>query len=371
MPRAKYCGYLILKRSMSWAGEIPGGHRYQVVRGQIFGVHNEHEYNWLLRTNYFRDPHKQFRVWPADHLKKLRDGTEVVIVRDIGMGDLIIISAAVEALTKKYPKLRFSWATNSNHRALFDNVPWLSTTYQISSMRGAFDVIDLRAFAERHHAKYQVDRIDLYFDYLLGKRPKEYRYSVPALTDAEREWARETLAAVPAPRILVTARSSTTHLRSFPEEQVKELSHRLVEENMSTVLTYNTFIQDWPASLNLTGQLDMRRLAAISAECDCVISPDTGMVHLAEAVETPHVDLYSSWPPRLRLSHYRYAFPIWKSGRELGLAKCPCFDKRPKCTTLECMKAITSSEVIARVREALEMKGETIAREEEATWATP
>jgi exopolyphosphatase/pppGpp-phosphohydrolase len=35
------------------------------------------------------------------------------------------------------------------------------------------------------------------------------------------------------------------------------------------------------------------------------------------------------------------------------------------------MKAITSSEVIARVREALEMKGETIAREEEATWATP
>lgn len=369
MSKPEYCGYLILKRSVSWAGEIPGGHRYQVVRGQIFGCHNEHEYNWLLRTNYFRDPYKRFNVWPAEYLKKLRAGTEVLVVRDIGLGDLIIISQVVEALTREYPKLRFSLATNSNHRALFDNVSWLAAVYQISSLRGAFDTIELRGFAERHHAKYTTDRIDLYYDYLLGRRPKEYRYSVPVLTEAERKWARETLAEVPGPRILMTARSSTTHLRSFPEEQVREVLQRLVEENMSTVLTYNTFLDGWPASLNLTGQLDMRRLAAITAECDVVISPDTGMCHLAEAVETPHVDLYSSWPPRLRLSHYRYAFPIWKSGKDLGLARCPCYDKRPKCVTLECMKAISASEIVARVRQAHEQKINTNVCEEEMTWA--
>jgi len=363
----KYCGHLILKRSVSWQGTVPMSNTYHAVRGEIFGVKCEHDYNWLLRTGYFRAPYKDFRLWPSDHLKKLRPGTEVVIVRDIGLGDLVIISAAIKALDEAHPHLRFAWATNSYHRELFENVPWLTCTYQISSMRGTFDAIDLRGFAERHHAKYTTDRIDIYFDYLLGSRPKAYRFCVPVLTESERQWARQTLAEVPAPRVVIAAKSSTIHLRTFPEAQVIEVAHRLNEENMSAVLTYNDFL-DWPADLNLTGQLNIRQLCAIVAECDAVIAPDTGLCHLAEAVETPHVDLYSSWPPRLRLSHYRYAFPIWKAG-SLGLPKCPCFDKRPTCTTLECMRAISSSEIIARVRQAIAERVNINVREEEKTWA--
>jgi ADP-heptose:LPS heptosyltransferase len=57
-------------------------------------------------------------------------------------------------------------------------------------------------------------------------------------------------------------------------------------------------------AIRYCGVGDARELAAAMSAMDCIISPDTGLVHLAAAVGTPAVAISSGIPPELRWSAY-------------------------------------------------------------------
>lgn len=357
---AEPAGYLRLSRSISWQHQVPGGKFYTFLRGKIEPIPTEYEYDYLINQGWVEDPYKQFGEIGPEGIKRLRPGSELVIVRNIGLGDVILLAAVVREMPNLYPHVRFSFATSSRHRALFDGVSWVSQVYQISTMRGNFPaVIDLRGFAERHARKYDFERIDLYARYLLGYVPAKYQFDVPTVREDEREAARKMLTDVPRPWILFAIHSMTTHLRSLPADQTSTVTAKLMERGASVIYTHLHPV-DWPCSLNLTGMLDVRQLAALTDVADCVISPDTGLYHVAEAVGTPHVDLFSTWPPNRRVGHYKYAFPIWKGAE---VACCPCYDKRPQCTSLECFRAMSATEICDRVEEAIACKRNDIEPE--------
>ena len=350
---AEPAGYLKLTRSISWQHQVRGGHFYQFGRGEVKPIPSEYEYDYLVRQGWVCDPYKNFTEIAPEYLKHVRPGAEVLIIRNIGLGDVIMVAAVVRILTERYPHLKFSFATHSRNRVLFDNVPWVHMTYQISSMRGYFPaVLELRGFAERHPKKYDEERIDLYARYLLAEIPEHYELDIPRMRPEELVWARDLLADVPKPWVMFAVTSTTTHLRSLPADQVQAVTAELMKRG-SGVIHIDPHQIDWPCSLNLTAKLNIRQLAALTAMSDCVISPDTGLYHLAEALETPHVDLFSTWPPNRRVGHYKYAFPIWK-GPEV--ACCPCFDRRPTCETLECFRAMTTAEICDRVDEAISVR---------------
>jgi ADP-heptose:LPS heptosyltransferase len=360
-------GYLRLSRSISWQHQIPGGRHYVFLRGKVEPIATEHEYDYLLRQGWVEDPYKHLNEITIETLPRLRPGSEVIIFRNIGLGDVILVAAVVRELPRLHPHLRFSFATISRHIPLFEGVPWISQVYQISNMRGHFPaVIDLRGFAERHPQKYDHERIDLYSRYLLGYVPDKYEFDVPMIRDDEREWARGLLREVPRPWVVFAVKSTTTHLRSLPDDQVGAVTAQLMKRGAGVVHIHPSPL-DWPCSLNLTGALTVRQLAALTDVADCVISPDTGLYHLAEAVRTPHVDLFSTWPPDRRVGHYKYAFPIWKGA---SVACCPCFDKRPGCKSLDCFRAMSTEEIVERVYEACDLKVNDAIKEEEMEWAT-
>jgi ADP-heptose:LPS heptosyltransferase len=343
-------GYLKLSRSISWQHKVPGGKFYQFVRGEVVPIPNEYEYDYLIRQGYVNDPYKSLVEIAPEFLKRIRPGAEVVVIRNIGLGDVILVAAVVRLLAERYPYIKFSFATKSNNMPLFDGVPWVHHVYQISRMRGHFPaVLELRGFAERHPEKYDMERIDLYARFLLAYAPEKYVFDVPTMKPSELEWAHELLQDVPKPWVLFAVLSTTTHLRSLPQDQVHSVTAELMERGAG-VIHVNPHKLDWPCTLNLTAQLNVRQLAAVTAVSDCIISPDTGLYHLAEAVGTPHVDLFSTWPPNRRVSRYNYAFPIWKGP---SVRCCPCFDRRPTCTTLECFRAMSTKEICDRVEEAI------------------
>jgi len=357
---AEPAGYLRLARSISWQHQVPGGKFWTFLRGKIEPIPTEYEYDYLLRQGWVEDPYKQLNEIGPEAMKHMRPGAEVIVIRNIGMGDVILLAAVIRELAKAYPYLRISFATTSRHGPLFEGVSWITQVYQISSMRGHFPaVLDLRGFAERHPEKYDFERIDIYARYLLGHVPDEYVFDVPTVHEEERTVARQMLADLPRPWILFAIHSMTTHLRSLPADQTTAVTAELMDRGASIIYT-NLHPIDWPCSLNLTGMLNVRQLAALVDVADCVISPDTGLYHLAEAVGTPHVDLFSTWPPNRRVGHYKYAFPIWKGSE---IACCPCFDKRPTCTTLDCFRAMSMIEICDRVEEALARKRNDIELE--------
>lgn len=101
-------------------------------------------------------------------------------------------------------------------------------------------------------------------------------------------------------------------------------------------------------ALSAAGELTIRYSAALLSRCKCLVSSDTGPLHLAAAVQTPVVGLYGSTDPRR-------TGPV--GGMHHVIVKVlpcvPCEEKRCPLGTHACMAAITVDEVFESVRKAI------------------
>ncbi len=95
--------------------------------------------------------------------------------------------------------------------------------------------------------------------------------------------------------------------------------------------------------VDLTGQTDLKTLAALYQRAGAVVSTDTGPMHLAAAAGAPLVALFGPTAP-------------WRTGPfskrqeviRLGLGCSPCF--RRHCPDPKCMMDILSEQVVEAVR---------------------
>jgi ADP-heptose:LPS heptosyltransferase len=83
--------------------------------------------------------------------------------------------------------------------------------------------------------------------------------------------------------------------------------------------------------VNLTGKLPLVDVKSVIAESELCISSDSGLQHIAEAVGTRCLAIYSTTPPALRIGHYRHVKAIWRE----SLPCVPCFDRG--CPAAPCM----------------------------------
>jgi ADP-heptose:LPS heptosyltransferase len=95
-------------------------------------------------------------------------------------------------------------------------------------------------------------------------------------------------------------------------------------------------------------------VAALLAQCKMILTPDTGLLHLAQAVNTPQVALWGIMPPRLRVKGYNCTVVPNES---LGycqtpeeLKSCQC---RWKFQQWSCLRRITLSMITNGLREVL------------------
>jgi ADP-heptose:LPS heptosyltransferase len=106
-------------------------------------------------------------------------------------------------------------------------------------------------------------------------------------------------------------------------------------EAMKGMAPWRSFFSD---AVDLCGNLSITDLRDVVAACDVCVSPDTGIVHLAEAVGTKCVTYFTTVPPELRVKHYRHVSVLYPRGKLpcLGCAHNPtCGQPDPKpCATL-------------------------------------
>ncbi len=101
------------------------------------------------------------------------------------------------------------------------------------------------------------------------------------------------------------------------------------------------------AAFSATGKLSIDESAALLARCSCLVSSDTGPLHLATAVGTRVVGLFGSTDP-LRTG------PVGTGHRVLmkNLPCAPCEEKNCPLGTRACMDAIGVEDVFQAVRKA-------------------
>jgi ADP-heptose:LPS heptosyltransferase len=125
------------------------------------------------------------------------------------------------------------------------------------------------------------------------------------LTPAERAGARRLLEAygVAARRPLVAIHpSGGRRVKQWDVARWREVARRLTAEFGATILVTGSAADHAlaaalasglaPSPLDLTGRLSVRETMAVIAACDLFLSPDTGPMHMACAVDTPSVSVF-------------------------------------------------------------------------------
>lgn len=261
--------------------------------------------------------------WPEhyriDRQSVPADARSVLVVRDAGLGDVLLVTPLLRALKARGVK-RLGVATQHAYAPLLGGNPDVDGVHVIDSPKGSdyrkgyAQVIDLRQYVEHREqiTRSYLNRVDAF------GRAAEVEFTDDAqrrltyvVTDAERAWAEKTLERNGyggTPVCALVFRASQPN-RSLLAEDVWALAASLLGRGWRVaVLDHEP--QDPPGIysaarglLNLTGKLTIRQAGAVLDACDVVCAPDTGMFHLASALGKDIVTYFGAFPLAERRSH--------------------------------------------------------------------
>ncbi|HEX4149992.1 MAG TPA: glycosyltransferase family 9 protein [Pirellulales bacterium] len=164
------------------------------------------------------------------------------------------------------------------------------------------------------------------------------------------------LAALPDATLIVAHLAAGTQAKRWPAAHWQELIGRLIVERGDVLIVLVGSREDralanevlggreWPSASDWTGLLDIGELAALLERAGCFVGSDSGPAHLAAAVGTPSVVLFSgtndprAWCPPgdvVVVSH--------------AVACAPCHRERCPLADHPCMRGIEPRQVVAAI----------------------
>ena len=326
---------IVLNTSMSYLYDVKGT-MINFRRGGVVDV-PEGVYHDLIRTGYFGDPRRRCDPVAPRQLSAVPGGSEVPIFRDVGLGDVLMAAVPLRDLQAKHPRLRLVYGVHSHFVPLFRGSSFVKGGVRpIPSFVGTFPyVVDLRGYCERQEIGRRIDRTDVFSRHLLGGPPSSYE----TVLNPPATWLAQgrKIAGLSGSRPVVgyVPRASQS-MRNWRAPQHRRFVDTAVAQGWTVVLldrgTPKTDLGDGDRVRDLRGRISILDLAKVVKACDVVVTPDTGTLHLAEALGTRWVGYFTSVSPRLRVGYYRWGRALYPEGRLacLGCHYSPsCKERNP------------------------------------------
>jgi lipopolysaccharide heptosyltransferase II len=348
---------------------------------------------------------------------KLTGKEKFLIVRTDRIGDLILSTPVAEVLKRNYPKSRVTMLVSPYTEDLLQNNPWVDEVItddntgfkgllkSIKILReGKFDVVVLlrptlrlafllffsgikvrigtgyrayqflfnykiyqhRKTIKKHELEYNLDMLaplGVSFEKILPKiylSPEEENYSRQIYDDLDIK--KDDI------KIVIHPGSGGSSL-NYPLEKFAILADKLIEElSAKIILTGNKKelmqsekMKSWMKyqPFDLTGKTELRHLCSLLKGADLLISNSTGPMHIATAVGTPIVALFS---PLQVASPIRWG-PYGEENEVIMPPVDTCFKcEFQKCPQFNCMEKIDPDEVVLRVKKVLREKSLKVNR---------
>ena len=312
---------------------------------------------------------------------------ENCVIRMGGLGDLAILSSSLLALKQKEPHRNLVLGTRLENMELLAGADYLSRVifFEDADKEEWFRIYDCRWGVEPPNIgpgrtsweNYtQRDRSDI-FDDLLGIRNGHKRFSIPVDSVSLERVENILKEANPLQSHLIgLSPTSKSPVRCMPPEYVQPLAEQLVKEWGPVVLFGKT--PGWCEHLreikgrwiiNLIDRLNIKEVVALVSLMEVVISPDTGIYHVAAALEKKTLVLFGNIHPKTRITYYptvkalyptNFYTPKELSGQLLPCNPFPCWDVPFACSGIEpgqfgahCMRLLTPGRIMAALKELI------------------
>ncbi|NGX54965.1 MAG: ADP-heptose--LPS heptosyltransferase 2 [Chlamydiae bacterium] len=303
--------------------------------------------------------------------------SSIALLKSAGIGDTALLSAIVLDLQQAFPEAKIIFFTGTSNREMAEMIPGIEVVSlpMVSPWR-ALQLI-------RHH------RFDLWLDFdpwprisalfgffsraaytigfktarqgrhFLYDRSVEHKSDVHALENCRNLLKPLDIHSHHQPKISVEVSEpkkrvvchlfpggSRAALKMWPEKKWSELVVFLASEGYEVVLTGGKGDRErlppLPGVQNVAGELSLREVAELLKSSSCVISVDTGIMHLAAVIGAPLIALHGPTSP-----------DRWGGIGEKVVAITPKLNCRPciylgfesKCSVNRCMQAISVEQV--------------------------
>jgi heptosyltransferase-2 len=183
---------------------------------------------------------------------------------------------------------------------------------------------------------------------------KNYPYPRLEITENEKQQCRTTFNLGNTNIITLCPGAEYGSAKRWPAEYFAELAKQLIEKGWQICLAgseKDADITDAIAQavnhdncINLAGKTSLKEVTTLLALSDQVISNDSGLMHIAAAVNTPVIAIYGSSDPN-------FTPPLSDNAQivSLNLECSPCFKRECPLEHLDCLKHISVEQVLAHV----------------------
>ena len=301
------------------------------------------------------------RKFPAAHIDLMVSPATDSLIQGTGIADRVLVFDKSRFKAHWRDLIGFGRKLKSERYDVFVDLQPSFRSLVLRRLSGAARVLVYRKQKRRGPGAQRQHATDNFMDTLrpLGVAAPVTRIELPVKDDALRAVERlldERAVDRSRPIIALNCGASAARpARNWFPERFAELADRLRDEGGATVvfvggdedrdLVQRVLTKMHGTAVSLAGELRLDETAALLSRCACLVSSDTGPLHLATAVQTPVVGLFGSTDP-LRTG------PVGDGHRVIvkDLACVPCEEKTCPLGTRACMAAITVDEVLAAVR---------------------
>ncbi|MDH5220228.1 MAG: glycosyltransferase family 9 protein [Betaproteobacteria bacterium] len=280
--------------------------------------------------------------------------TSIAVLRMSALGDVVMTLPLLRTLQKAFPRAKLYWIVARPFHAIVEGVSgvelividkprgplsywrlwrqlraysfdWLLAPQAsmranlVMSATRAGRKIGFGALHSRDLQRWFVDEfvpaepehlIDsfLRFATYVGAREHVLEWGLP-LKPEEHDWARAQVTNARGIKLAVVLAASKAE-RNWPVERYREALNRVAARWPLTVVLIGgpgegerrlaAELREGlvPAVLDLVGQTSLRQLAALLGQVDALLAPDTGPLHIAQAMNKPVVGLYAVAPSK-------------------------------------------------------------------------
>lgn len=261
------------------------------------------------------------------------------LVRVSSIGDILLLFPVFYRIKELYPECRLSFASVKRYLPLIKYIDFIEPVDEkkaglANNIDFGYDFNLTIERAERYGWGKNFHRSEIYAR-ILGIEIPEYRYTLP-YSDVEKIEVLNIMKSkgydeVSADPIIGFQLRGANESRSFPLEKIKNVIKRLTETGIRTVLIDGDRNIGWEGTniINMCGTVDVLGLAALIDMCDLAVSTDSGVTHLAGAVEKKNVAFFGCIPAKNRVKYPNCH--VVDLAKEWGCESSECWEGGGRC----------------------------------------